>query len=123
METKPDLILLDLMMPYMDGWAFRIKQRESAALSDVPTIAMSANSTSQAIAIDADLFVADVDVGGERGDYVLACGRGHTVADFAREAFACVGLDSEEFGDVVTHLRRARNLVVWMAVGGRTPVG
>ena len=33
------------------------------------------------------------------------------------------GLDPEEFGDVITHLRRARNLVVWMAEGGGTPGG
>jgi len=30
------------------------------------------------------------------GDYVLASGVGHTVADFARAAFACVGLDYEQ---------------------------
>ena len=33
------------------------------------------------------------------------------------------GLDPEEFGDVVTALRRARNLVVWMAEGGGPPAG
>ena len=34
------------------------------------------------------------------GDYVLASGVGRTVADFARAAFACVGLDAEQ------HVRR-----------------
>jgi GDPmannose 4,6-dehydratase len=31
------------------------------------------------------------------GDYVLASGVGHTVAEFAHAAFACVGLDAERY--------------------------
>jgi two-component system response regulator MprA len=38
----PDLILLDLMMPEMDGWAFRAEQRTRADLADVPVIVLSA---------------------------------------------------------------------------------
>jgi GDPmannose 4,6-dehydratase len=33
----------------------------------------------------------------EPGDYVLASGTAHTVADFARTAFACAGLDAERY--------------------------
>ncbi|MFN0071826.1 MAG: response regulator [Chloroflexota bacterium] len=36
------LIVLDLMMPTMDGWTFRDKQRDSVALADIPVIVMSA---------------------------------------------------------------------------------
>ena len=32
----------------------------------------------------------------EGGDYVLASGVGHTVAEFAARAFACVGLEAEQ---------------------------
>jgi DNA-binding response OmpR family regulator len=39
---RPDLILLDLMMPEMDGWAFRAKQRTIPAVADVPVIVFSA---------------------------------------------------------------------------------
>lgn len=40
---RPDLILLDLMMPDMDGWAFRKAQRSLArGLSEVPVVVMSA---------------------------------------------------------------------------------
>lgn len=39
---RPDLILLDLMMPVMDGWTFRDEQRRIAGLADVPVIVLSA---------------------------------------------------------------------------------
>ncbi|HLH13796.1 MAG TPA: GDP-mannose 4,6-dehydratase [Solirubrobacteraceae bacterium] len=44
---------------------------------------------------------------GHAADYVLASGVGHTVADLARVAFACVGLDAEEHVRVDSELVRA----------------
>lgn len=44
---RPDLILLDLMMPVMDGWQFRAAQRSDAALADIPVIVCSAASDRQ----------------------------------------------------------------------------
>ena len=41
-EWRPDLILLDLMMPRMDGWVFRAEQRNMPGVSDVPVIILSA---------------------------------------------------------------------------------
>jgi signal transduction histidine kinase len=55
--SRPDLILLDLMMPGMDGWQFRLEQRARAHLADVPVIAMSADPSSHAAAVDAAAFV------------------------------------------------------------------
>jgi GDPmannose 4,6-dehydratase len=43
----------------------------------------------------------------EAGDYVLASGVGHTVADLARAAFACVDLDAERYVQVDSSLVRA----------------
>jgi two-component system response regulator MprA len=42
-ETPPRLILLDLMMPRMDGFAFREALRHDAALSDIPVLVASAD--------------------------------------------------------------------------------
>ncbi len=41
-DDLPDLILLDLMMPIMDGWEFRRLQSEDPRLADLPVIVLSA---------------------------------------------------------------------------------
>jgi CheY-like chemotaxis protein len=41
----PCLILLDLMMPVMDGWRFRIEQVMNPALASVPVIVITAGGT------------------------------------------------------------------------------
>jgi CheY-like chemotaxis protein len=37
------VILLDLFMPVMDGWAFREAQRRDPALASIPVIVVSAD--------------------------------------------------------------------------------
>jgi len=54
-EHRPDVITLDLMMPVMDGWTFRLLQKSDAALADIPVIVVSACGTD--IDIDAAAFV------------------------------------------------------------------
>jgi CheY-like chemotaxis protein len=39
---RPDVILLDLMMPVMDGWEFRRRQVGDPAIADVPVVVLSA---------------------------------------------------------------------------------
>jgi CheY-like chemotaxis protein len=39
---RPCLVLLDLMMPVMDGWQFRAEQLSEPALADVPVICVTA---------------------------------------------------------------------------------
>jgi CheY-like chemotaxis protein len=38
----PDLIVLDLMMPVMDGWDFRAQQLQEPALKDIPVFILTA---------------------------------------------------------------------------------
>ena len=40
---KPCLILLDMMMPVMDGWEFRAIQREDPELGSIPVVVMTAH--------------------------------------------------------------------------------
>jgi CheY-like chemotaxis protein len=41
--SQPDLIVLDLVMPVMDGWAFRDELRKVPALASIPTVVLSAS--------------------------------------------------------------------------------
>jgi CheY-like chemotaxis protein len=40
--NRPALIVLDLMMPVMDGWQFRSAQRSDPELADIPVMVCSA---------------------------------------------------------------------------------
>ncbi len=42
-ETLPDLILLDLMMPVMDGYEFRKVQMKTEGIREIPTVVMTAD--------------------------------------------------------------------------------
>ena len=40
-EGRPDVVVLDLLMPVMDGWQMRAAQRERPGVRDVPVILVS----------------------------------------------------------------------------------
>ena len=42
-DEAPNAILLDLAMPVMDGWTFRMRQRLDPRLARIPTVVISAN--------------------------------------------------------------------------------
>lgn len=54
-NTQTDLILLDMMMPVMDGWQFREEQRKLPALDSIPVVIVTAdgNARGKAEAIQA----------------------------------------------------------------------
>ena len=41
-ESIPSLILLDIMMPYMNGYEFRAAQLQDPRIANIPTIILSA---------------------------------------------------------------------------------
>jgi CheY-like chemotaxis protein len=43
-EEKPDLILMDLSLPRMDGWEVTRRLKADASLSRIPVIVLSANA-------------------------------------------------------------------------------
>jgi CheY-like chemotaxis protein len=43
-EPKPDLVLLDLMMPMMDGWQLQRRLREEPELAVIPIVIMTAHA-------------------------------------------------------------------------------
>jgi two-component system response regulator MprA len=41
-SLKPELIVLDLMLPDMEGWDFRTRQKKDPAIASIPVIGVSA---------------------------------------------------------------------------------
>jgi CheY-like chemotaxis protein len=54
----PHVILLDLRLPGMDGWEFRVIQKAHPSWSQIPLVAVSGDSSAKAAAIDAEAFLA-----------------------------------------------------------------
>ncbi|MEO6458422.1 MAG: response regulator [Chloroflexia bacterium] len=56
---RPCLILLDLMMPGVDGWHFRHRQKQYPAFASIPVAIISAhpNFRSQATTLDAQGYI------------------------------------------------------------------
>jgi CheY-like chemotaxis protein len=52
------VILLDLMMPVMDGWQFRQEQTRNAELADIPVIVVSAAGRERIQKIDANAYLS-----------------------------------------------------------------
>ena len=57
--AAPCLILLDLMMPVMNGWEFRTVQQQDPSLSPIPVVVLSADGRIQekAASIDAASYL------------------------------------------------------------------
>jgi two-component system response regulator VicR len=58
-ESKPDLVLLDLMMPDMDGWEVYQQMKADDDLKDIPVIVVTAKA--QSIDKVLGLHIAKVD--------------------------------------------------------------
>jgi CheY-like chemotaxis protein len=56
--ARPAVILLDLMMPVMDGWQFRRAQVRDSSLAGIPVIVVSAAGGERAKQIDADDYLS-----------------------------------------------------------------
>jgi CheY-like chemotaxis protein len=46
-KGNPDLILIDLMMPVMDGYTFRNEQLKNDVWANIPTVVMSAEANAK----------------------------------------------------------------------------
>src|SRR5579862_2424387 len=59
--VTPDLIILDLWMPVMDGWQFRTEQIKNPRLAEIPVIVVTA--LSDQVDVDAnEVIIKPVDV-------------------------------------------------------------
>jgi CheY-like chemotaxis protein len=56
-HRKPDVIVLDLMMPVMDGWEFWRHQQADPALAGIPVVVLSALDPSRAADLTGAAFL------------------------------------------------------------------
>jgi CheY-like chemotaxis protein len=54
---RPDVILLDLMMPVMDGWEFRRRQVQNPSIAHVPVVVLSAVDPARASELGGTAFL------------------------------------------------------------------
>ncbi len=55
--ARPDVILLDLMMPVMDGWAFRSEQQKDPGLADIPVVVITASRQADLASLNPRAFL------------------------------------------------------------------
>ena len=54
---RTEVILLDLMMPVMDGWEFRRRQVQDPAIATVPVVVLSALDHSRTLGLGGTAFL------------------------------------------------------------------
>lgn len=56
-RSPVDVIILDLMMPVMDGWEFVTAKRRDPSISHIPVVAVSADNSPRASAVGAEVYL------------------------------------------------------------------
>ncbi|PYS75955.1 MAG: hypothetical protein DMF66_17375 [Acidobacteria bacterium] len=111
-QVRPDLVLMDLSMPALDGLSATCRLREIPEMRDVPVVALTAHSPEShreaALAAGCDEFVAKTIGADELRRVVsrlLSEERGGVVA--GRRVIASKGMDSDQLLDAIErHLSR-----------------
>jgi CheY-like chemotaxis protein len=70
-KVKPDLVLLDIMMPGMDGWEVSRQVKEDPALQDVPISMLSVRSSPEDVNKSKEYAHADVHISKPIDFYML----------------------------------------------------
>ena len=79
--APPCLILLDLMMPVMNGWEFRAAQEQDPSLSSIPVIVVSGQGRMQRHSVDlhaVEFVDKPINVDQLLKAVIRACSRSHS---------------------------------------------
>jgi CheY-like chemotaxis protein len=61
-SPRPCVILLDLMMPVMDGWQFRKEQKLDPDIADIPLVVITASGKQPVVVDAAELVMKPLDL-------------------------------------------------------------
>ncbi|HMM74628.1 MAG TPA: response regulator [Gammaproteobacteria bacterium] len=92
LEPRPDLILLDIMMPDMDGYAVIRRLREQAVTADIPVIYVTAKGAGEDEAYGLNLGAADYIAKPINPDVMLARVQTHVAVKRMRDALTAQNL-------------------------------
>lgn len=59
---RPNVVLLDLMMPVMDGWQFRKEQKQDADIAGIPLVVITATGKRPVLIDAAELVMKPLDL-------------------------------------------------------------
>jgi diguanylate cyclase (GGDEF)-like protein len=90
--VKPDLILLDVVMPTMDGFEVCTRLKSNARTADIPVIFITARSDAEAEACGLELGASDYVTKPISPPIMLARVRNHIAFKKARDALAAIAL-------------------------------
>jgi PleD family two-component response regulator len=90
--VKPDLILLDVMMPTMDGFEVCTRLKSNVGTADIPVIFITARSDAEAEACGLELGASDYVTKPISPPIMLARVRNHIAFKKARDALAASAL-------------------------------
>src|ERR1041384_8053025 len=62
-NPRPCVILLDLMMPVMDGWQFRKEQKQDSEIAGIPLVVITATGKRPVLIAAAELVMKPLDLG------------------------------------------------------------
>lgn len=108
-QARPDLVLMDLSMPALDGLSATCRLREIPEMRDVPVVALTAHDAQShreaALAAGCDVFVSKT-VGADELRRVVSrlLSEGRAGADAGRRVIASEGMDSEQLLDAIEQL-------------------
>jgi two-component system, NtrC family, sensor kinase len=77
-QSRFDAVVLDLMMPVMNGWEFVTAKKADPSIAEIPIVAISADSSAKATAIRAESYIPKPF---DANDLVSAVGRVLLAAD------------------------------------------
>jgi CheY-like chemotaxis protein len=106
-EFRPDLIVVDLMMPGMNGWEMIKQLRSEPGIADIPTMVVSIVAAENRGNLPTDVDVVDKPV--SREAFYLALQRN---IDAVRGRVLVVGEDPDAQREIAAHVRDACGMEV-----------
>jgi CheY-like chemotaxis protein len=77
-DSRASVILLDLMMPVMNGWQFRVEQKQDPAVAGIPVVVISVVRPDHVAPIDANAYVPKpIDLDSLLTTVRVCCGLNH----------------------------------------------